>query len=421
MSTEWFPLAPTDSATSRITLDFGLRGANRHFLELVVPGIGGVSFVRQLSWAASGLSIRDTLADQGTRSRATPLANALEALGCKAEFVHSPDDVSPRVLGRRAFRRDGDDVGSFHELCDRRHYVQNTFRGVAVRALREETGLGFARGPRFDALTLTDVGYELSSALLDDGRVGRGGGSLRRWLCAWIGGEKDQLPWGTLREVMSPETPTKRERLLVRTRLLDVTSGPAAPAAAKRKLLADLMEDDDDAPELADVSRRLRKTGQEEYAREVELAAAFGALLDGCIDVTVAGSVLLEKAGVIRLDAASLTLEGKVRAVRERAQAYLRRHEAVPAGHPDALRLARTATTESDTGLLHDIIRRESRVLEVVDGVVHKGPLFRNLANDDVDGNEHEDEGVPADDAGTDRTFRISQLHELLKDTRRRR
>jgi len=113
-ASDWFPLGVGDSSLQRITLDFGLRGANQHFLELVVPEIG-VRYVRQLSWAAAGLAMRDDLAAEGSKYRATQLANAIEALGCKAEWM-SGSSASTRVIGRRAFDRDGKSVGSFREL-----------------------------------------------------------------------------------------------------------------------------------------------------------------------------------------------------------------------------------------------------------------------------------------------------------------
>lgn len=64
----------------RITLDFGLRGANQHFVELLMPEIGGAENVHKLSWAAAGLAVRDDFAAEGSKYRAGQLAHAVESL-----------------------------------------------------------------------------------------------------------------------------------------------------------------------------------------------------------------------------------------------------------------------------------------------------------------------------------------------------
>ena len=47
---EWDP-------RSRVDLTFNLNDAIRYHREMTVPGIGGLSFVRQLSWAVMGISL----------------------------------------------------------------------------------------------------------------------------------------------------------------------------------------------------------------------------------------------------------------------------------------------------------------------------------------------------------------------------
>jgi hypothetical protein len=46
----WFSPAPSEITSARISLDFGLRAADLFFRELVVPELGRIWFVRQLSW-----------------------------------------------------------------------------------------------------------------------------------------------------------------------------------------------------------------------------------------------------------------------------------------------------------------------------------------------------------------------------------
>ena len=53
----WFIPALEEFQSERALLHLGLNGAVRHYRELIVPGIGGVWFVRQLSWAVAGIAL----------------------------------------------------------------------------------------------------------------------------------------------------------------------------------------------------------------------------------------------------------------------------------------------------------------------------------------------------------------------------
>lgn len=413
MSSDWFPLGVTGSTFTRVSLDFGLRGANKHFLELVVPGVGGARFVRQISWAIAGLAMRDTLRDHGERHRATPLANAIEALGCKAEYVRGTN-VSSRIIGRRAFARDGKELSDFKRLKDRRHYVQNTFRGTVVRTLRDKVGLGFARGARFDTMTLEPVGERLAAALLDESRIGQGNASLRTWLRKWVSGQKEAA-WGALREVLSPELPSKSERTVVRHRLLGVDGA----FAQKRRDLAGVLESEKEFPGIDKVVRELRRRKHEPYARQIELARAFGELLDACIQVVVRLSAGVEDQGQLPLAMAAKFVAVQLSQVKSCAKSFLRTEGTTSmSSHPEAHRIANLAMAGSHQVLLEHLLRREAKILELVDGRVHQGPLFRNLDGDAAD--EEDDELVSEDAPESTRTFRLERFHQLLRDTRGR-
>lgn len=54
---DWFSPAPSAVSFSRLVLDFGLRAADLFFRELVVPELGQVWFVRQLSWPLAAFAL----------------------------------------------------------------------------------------------------------------------------------------------------------------------------------------------------------------------------------------------------------------------------------------------------------------------------------------------------------------------------
>jgi hypothetical protein len=113
MSAYWFAAAPSAQELSRVSLDFGLRRADRTLRELIVPEMGRIWFGRQLSWPVAALALRDALRGIVT-VKASTISHALEALGCKLEWAKNEEGT--RILGKRAFGRDGDDVWRFKEL-----------------------------------------------------------------------------------------------------------------------------------------------------------------------------------------------------------------------------------------------------------------------------------------------------------------
>jgi hypothetical protein len=269
----WFSPAPSEVTSSRISLDLDLRAADLFFRELVVPELGRIWFARQLSWPLAALALHEELVSHGVSSpKPTAICHGIEALACKLEYRVDPQDPSPRILGRRAFGRDGDrEVWAFHRLRQASNYVRNTHRQAATRAVRVDGGLGFARGSRFDLLELEPVGRALANAFLDQ-RVGKGGTSLRKWLRGWLEGDRGISGWPkTLVQALSPEHATDEERALVRSRLL----GTSTTASEKRQRLARAVGRAADMPDIEDaVVVRLRNDGHRELADQVIAARA---------------------------------------------------------------------------------------------------------------------------------------------------
>ena len=85
--------------SSRISLDFKLRAADLFFPELVVPELGRIWFVRQLSWPLAALALHEELASHGSNApKPTAICHGIEALACKLEYLVDPQDppVGPR-------------------------------------------------------------------------------------------------------------------------------------------------------------------------------------------------------------------------------------------------------------------------------------------------------------------------------------
>lgn len=416
-SAHWFAPVPAAISAARLSLHFELRAADLFFRELVVPELGRVWFVRQLSWPLAALALHEDMADGGARGlRPTAICHGIEALACKLEYSASPEDRSPRILGSRAFGRDADRaVWSFLRLRQRVHYVRNTHRQSATRALRVDGGLGFARGSRFDLLELEPVGRELANAFLDQ-RVGRGGASLRTWLGGWLAGDRD-IPDAprTLRSALSPDSPTEVECALVRSRLRDVSTA----AATKRRRLAEAVGLAAGLPDIEQVVvARLRARGHDAQADEVLAARAFGAVLDRCRDALAALSCAVEPArsGMpIETLAVDKEIRRAVKDLRAASRGFMERADRAGVREPTSRDFANGLSAADDAGAIRLVVRRAGAVLQRVDGAVVRGPLFRVL--DDAEAtDELEDGAASIEPDRTGRTFRIANLHALLRD-----
>ena len=419
----WFSPAPSEVSSSRISLDFGLRAADLDFRELVVPEVGRIWFVRQLSWPLAALSLHSELQGQGVNlPKPTAICHGIEALACKLEFRARRDEPSTRILGKRAFGRETDEaVWCFQSLCRASHYVRNTHRQAATRAIRVDGGLGFAAGVRFDLLALEPVGRALADAFLDQ-RVGKGGGSLRNWLTAWLRGNRE-IPGSpeTMRIALSPEHATPGEREIVSSRLLDTSTD----ASAKRRKLARAIGHPVDLPDIEKVIvTRLRSAGHGRQADEIIAARAFGAVLDRARDATAELTSIVEsgRGGIPILQLArDASLREALRTLRDAAENFRSKADVAKVAEPLSMTFADAITTaQKDADAIRLLVKRAGDVLSLADDFVTRGPLFRIV--DKSESLEEIEDGASRIEPDitarirTGRTFRIANLHTLMRD-----
>ncbi|MDP2323219.1 MAG: hypothetical protein Q8N51_04225 [Gammaproteobacteria bacterium] len=420
-TTLWFSPAPSEVTASRISLDFDLRAADLFFRELVVPELGRVWFARQLSWPLAALALHEDLAIHSSNPpKPTAICHGIEALACKLEYLVDPQDPSRRILGRRAFGRDTErDVWSFHRLRQATNYVRNTHRQAATRAIRVDGGLGFASGSRFDLLELEPVGRALANAFLEQ-RVGKGGTSIRKWLLGWLEGDREISGWPkTLLQALSPEHPTDDERTLVRSRLL----GTSTSASEKRLRLARAIGRAADLPSIEDgVVARLREAGHREQANEVVVARAFGAVLDRARDaISQLTSAVEPGRGGVKLAtlASDSVLKKSIRDLRTASRNFVEKANTAAVKEGTSRTFADAVAAGDDAEVIRILVRRSGEVLGLADGSVTRGPLFRVVdASGETRDLEDGAESIEPDRTG--RTFRMANLHSLLRDVDRR-
>jgi hypothetical protein len=419
----WFSPAPSEVMCSRLSLDFNLRAADLFFREMIVPELGRIWFVRQLSWPLAALALH---MEMGNGPRPTAICHGIEALACKLEFWANPNSPSPRVLGRRAFGRDAEqDVWSFHQLRQPAHYVRNTHRQAATRAIRADGGLGFARGSRFDLLELEPVGRKIAENFLEQ-RVGQGRMSLRKWLRGWLE-DHQGVPSHpkALLQALSPERATVAERELVYSRLV----GRSTPAGEKRKRLAHALGRAENLKSIGGdggVVDCLRKAGHSEQANEIVVARAFGTMLDRARDTVaiLTHAVELGRGGVKLANLArDSALKKSIKDLRTTSKNYVGKVNELNAvaikGVATSRDFSNAVVAGEDMEAIRILVERCGKLLGLADGVVTRGPLFRVVDATD-EGSALEDGVASIEPDGTGRTFRIANFHSLLRDAERR-
>lgn len=417
----WYAAAPSEGRSERRSLDLGLRPALRHFTDLVVPGVGRIWFVRQLSWAVAGLKLSTEPGGNGRRHSASSCALGIEALACKLAYENGAQ--LGRVIGKRAFARDeaNPETRSFQALIRREHYVVNSYRARTVRALTSTgsggrpAGLGLAHGPRFSGMVLTPAGDELACAFLD---FHAGRSNVREHLLRWIGGGAIPARSPGLCRALHPQTPSAAERKLVAHRLVHVDT----PDARKRAALARLLVRHPELPSVSGIVSALRRGDAERrrHADEIDLAFAFGAMLEKAQRLIGAVTVAMERS--VSVDAAVLARRAAVRdglaALRQAALEYARLELADPSrGHATAHGFAQRVEALADPGLLLFLASRDGKVVRRGDsGEIARGALFTTMPLVDLEG-EADDDGAsdPETNAGG-RQFGLANLHALARD-----
>ncbi len=420
VSTYWFSPRPSEVTSSRLSLDFDLRAADLFFRELVVPELGRVWFVRQLSWPLAALVLHEELAGDGLHApKPTAICHGIEALACKLEYEANSDreSRSRRILGTRAFGRDdGHEIWSFHRLRQASHYVRNTHRQAATRAVRVDGGLGFARGSRFDLLELEPVGRALANAFLDQ-RVGQGGTRLRKWLRGWIEGDREVSARSkTLVRALSPEHPTDDERARVRSRLLCTSE--------KRQRLARALGRAADMPSIkGSVVARLRSDGHREQADQVLAALAFGAVLDRARDaVARLTSAVQPPPGRVKIE--TLVADSRVKRafkdLRTATKSYIEKANAAGVTELTSRKFADSVAAADDAVAIRLMVMRAGEVLRLADGSVVQGETMFRVVDGTDGARDLEDGAASIEPDRTGRTFRIANLHALLRDVDQR-
>jgi len=399
----WFISGIEKFPSQRALLSLGLNSATRYYRELIVPGIGGVWFVRQLTWAVAGIE----LAGNSTY-RPIKVANAIEALACKLQWEREQENYSGR--GSRAFARDREGVfWSFNNLSDQIYYVQVTYRQSAVRAL---SSLGLAYGTRFNSMQLSTIGHDLANAFFYQNDGSSSKRSIYPALNNWINDSTRVIPKNTL-QVITRDDPTFAEKRIVMDLLLSESVDNLSDVHRRPRLISAFGKNLERPPDIATLKKRLN-TKNKEQCDNIDTAIAFDKLLSASQMVIHCASGLIESdpritiSGISENDNLQIFLSN----VRESAVIF-----DVTKGkkHPNVSEYVSEIIQEcsSSMDLLIAIVKRDGNILRYSNERIIKGPLFGHH-KDISDADTGQQEQVGTEESSTE--HKIKQLFSLWRD-----
>lgn len=397
---EWYIPVLEDFVVQRAVLTLKLNKAIRYYRELIVPGIGGVRFGRQLSWTVAAIKI----APEFTKYSPVKIANAIEALAGKLAYRKDPENTNLR--GIRAYKRYEDEV-SFEKLSQPKYYVTIPYRMATVRALY---GLGLADQARFNSMQLTPAGNDLAEFFLEQDKGGRGHKNIRNALRDWINGERD------IRQVdgLWKDGITSEEKTLIKKRLLAEVDSKKSDPKRRFNLLniykKEYLKDD------FKIDRIINKLSGSQR-EEIELAVAFDDMLSIARKFIHECAELVEKSGPIETDELAKKVPGKIETLIKSAEYFLKLAESLLIAHPESMGFAADLIrlTNKNYEILKYIVARDGAILTNEQGnVINKGPLFfrrREILEPDETESE---ENIIAEMTST--REKIQQLYQLWSD-----
>ncbi|MBM4066070.1 MAG: hypothetical protein FJ266_10605 [Planctomycetes bacterium] len=392
--TDWFIPEMEEFVTQRALLNLNLNKAIRHYRELVAPGIGGVWFVRQMSWAVAGIQ----LAQEINSGKPVKIANAIEALACKLAWCK---DQNQGVRGKRAFNKDKERVvWSFKELSQPQYYVRIPFRSSTVRAL---SGLGLTTGTRFNSMVLTQNGSDLAEAFLNQKKGGQGGKSVRKAITDWIGGDKiGNIVSGLWRDGVTDE-----EKEISRNRLMSNSND----SFGRRAHLIEAFGNCDEL-NLDSVKKNLHP----DQVIEIETAQAFDGLLKTGRDLIHKCAEIIDEDNIRVAGRLADRVDEMLEKLRSAANRYQECVNKSKKPHHDARDFTEICSCDSDEKLLLKVIERDGVILKTTEeNTIEKGHLFSRHKEISENGeNERGEEVVGTEESSTE--LKIRQLFKLRRD-----
>lgn len=202
--------------SSRRVRSLGLAATVRNFNDAAVPGLGGLSYGKQLLWSLLGIHTASMAREQGMPVSKTEAANAIEAMACIIA-LETPAVAPERIRGQQKLQ--GKRPCPFSEARKPTFYVSQPMRMGLVQPLLQ-LNLVEQGSTRFNAYTLSSQGYAfLELACAPYSTAYKKG--VPKALLEWVLGKIE--PWSSqsLRDCLNPAKPLPKDARILLRGLLD--------------------------------------------------------------------------------------------------------------------------------------------------------------------------------------------------------
>lgn len=322
-----------------------------------------------MTWSIAAIYLCTECIDERTRRNqritATSVANAIEALACKARYDASHNSFE--FYGSRAFGREWSngiferrESWTFAWLSQSKNYVQNTYRqsaSAAIYALELTEG-----SSRFNSMKLTAEGRNIAIEFLQQ-KVGDK--TLRSYLSLWVSNPKwvpsaNSAIWSDFLASLNPNQQTITERVLyaavfekhVRYNGKQILIPRMKQCKSEKELLTDL-----------------KNTNEKRYYTEILAAKAFDELHNS-VKKLFSGCVELVESNIFNLKDIETKLKTEIAQVKYTGEAYLRFNE-FAYGYAEINLMIRSNFRE-----MLNLIISDNKAMLVKSKMVMKGPLF---------------------------------------------
>ena len=362
--------SPECFENSRLTVDFGLRTALLKHRTAVVPCIGTVRFLRQMTWSLAAIYLCTECIDERTRRSqritATAVANAIEALACKARYDYASRD-SFGFYGSRAFGRESSDgiferrdVWTFAWLSQTNNYVQNTYRqsaSAAIYALELTEG-----SSRFNSMSLTTDGRNIAIEFLQQ-KVGDK--TLKSFLSSWVCNSKwvpsvNSSAWKEFLASVDPMQQTVSERGLYATVFEKQVRYNGRQILVPRMKICGSEKD---------LLANLKQSKEDRYRTEILVAKAFDEF-HNAVKKLFSGCVKLMDCNIYKLKIFEDRLKAEIEDVKDKGVSYLKFQE-FAYGEAEVGEIIKSKFEK-----MLDLIISNNKSILIKNDMVMKGPLY---------------------------------------------
>lgn len=367
MSTSWFLADPEIIEGKRVDLNLGLRGSIRFYNDLTAPGIGNVSFIRQLTWSCLALYYSEELNESSTK-----LANAIEAFGLKA-YYNSKKGNEYQFRGSRAFARTSwDDLNSYKALSTKNNYVQITYRQSTTRSLPYTSGIGLVdSGAVFSNYVLSSSGRELIENLEKQYNSHKHGSILKKWI-----EESRVSTFETVAERFGPlSTTNEKNDILIRLNsfVAERIDGSVCDYERRQRIISIFDKEKEEInPKI--ILQLLKKHDYKALYSDMEKAIEFYKMLnDGQI---ILGKIFQDLITIPKLEVNGQKFKVEIDNLKKSAQIYLQTKSPISL-NIDARSFAESIVNSNFDEVIIEIVNREKKVSDIVDGNIVRGQLYR--------------------------------------------